>query len=128
MHDVGDCEAAAGFQNTKGFAQHLTLVGRKIDHAIGDDDVDRSRRKRNVLDLTLEELDIGDACLPLIVARELEHLVRHVEAVRLSGRANSARREEHIEAAAGAEIEDDLAGVEVGEHRRIATPEGCIRC
>ena len=47
--------------------------------------------------------------LPLIVPGQREHVVGHVETVGLARRADAARREQHVDAAAGAEIEHDLA-------------------
>ena len=62
-----------------------------------------------LLDLALQELDVRDAGLPLVLARQGEHLVGHVEAVGLAGRADPARREQDVDAAARAEVEDRLA-------------------
>ena len=59
--------------------------------------------------VALEELDVLGARLALVLAREREHLVGHVEAVGLAARADAARREQHVDAAAGAEIEHGLA-------------------
>ena len=35
------------------------LVGREVDHAVGDDHVDARVRERQLLDIALEELDVG---------------------------------------------------------------------
>ena len=64
-----------------------------------------------------------DARLPLVLARQREHLVGHVEPVRLAGRADAPRRQQHVDAAAGAEIEHGLARLQLGERRRIAAAE-----
>ena len=47
-------------------------------------DVDRLVRQRDVLDLALQELDVLGPRLPLVLARQRQHLVRHVEAVSLA--------------------------------------------
>ena len=47
-----------------------------------------------------------------------EHLVGHVEAVGLARRPDAARREQHVDAAAGAEVEHGLTGLQLGERRR----------
>ena len=60
---------------------------------------------------------------PLVRARELEHLVGHVQAVRLAGRADPAGGEQHVDAAAGAEVEHGLALVQVGDRGRVAAAE-----
>ena len=71
----------------------------------------------------LQELDVRQARLRLILARERQHLVRHVEAVGLAGRTDALGRQQHVDAAAGAEIEDDLAGLQLRQRRRVAAPE-----
>ena len=112
-HHVGDGEAAAGPQHAEGLAQDAVLVGGEIDDAVGDDDVDGVVGQRNVLDLALEELDVGGAGLALVFARQGEHVVGHVEAVGLARGPDAARGEQHIDAAAGAEVEHRLAGLAV---------------
>jgi len=50
-------------------------------------DVDRAGRQRDVFDVAAQPLDVLDPGLALVLAREGEHLVRHVEAVGLARRA-----------------------------------------
>ena len=59
--DVGHADPPAGAQHPVCLGEHRRLVGRQVDHAVGDDDVDRRGGQGNVLDLALEELDIGRA-------------------------------------------------------------------
>ena len=59
----------------------------------------------------------------LVAAGQLEHLVGHVESVRLAGRADPAGRQQDVDPAAGAEIEDRLALVELGDGRRVSAAE-----
>ena len=122
-HHVRDREAPARLQHAKRLAQHAVLVARKIDHAVRDDHVDRIVGQRDIFDLALEELDVLRAGLALVLAREREHLVGHVEAVGLAGRADAARREQHVDAAAGAEVEHRLARFQFGERGWIAASE-----
>ena len=69
-HDhVGDGEAAARLQHAERLAQHAVLVGREVDDAVRDDDVDRVVGQRDVLDLALQELDVGEPALALVLAR-----------------------------------------------------------
>ena len=56
-------------------------------------------------------------------ARELEHLVGHVEAVGLAGRPDAPGGEQHVDPAARAEVEDRLALVQVGDRGRVAAAE-----
>ena len=112
-----------GFRHAKGFAQHPVLVGRKIDDAIGDDHVDGVVGQRNVFDLALQELDVLDAGLALVLVGQRQHFVGHVETVGFAGGPDAARRKQNVDAAAGAEIEDDLAGIQLRQRRRIAAAE-----
>ena len=37
--DVGDLQPAAGTQRPEGLAEHAVLVGREVDHSVGDDEI-----------------------------------------------------------------------------------------
>ena len=65
-----------------------------------------------------------DAGLGGVAARELEHLVGHVEADGLAGGADAAGGDEHVGAGARAEVEHDFAVVEVGDGGGDAAAEG----
>ena len=80
----------------------------------------------NVFDFALEELDVFDAGLALVLAGEGEHVVGHVEAVGLAGGSDAFGGEQHVDAAAGAEVEDDFAGLEIDERGGIAAAERCV--
>ena len=121
--DIRNGEAAAGLQHAKCFAKDAILVGGKIDDAIRDDDIDRIVGKRNVLDLAVQKLDVFDAGLALVFVGEREHFVGHVEAVGFAGWADAPRREQHVDAAARAEIEHGFARFQFGQRRRIAAAE-----
>ena len=54
----------------------------------------------------------GRASLPLIFPGKREHFVGHVEAVHLSRWSNASGGQEHIDAAAGAEVEHRLSRLE----------------
>src|SRR5256885_5404855 len=45
-------------QNPERFPEDTILIGRQIDNAIRDDDVDGIIRKRNILDFTFEKFHI----------------------------------------------------------------------
>jgi hypothetical protein len=122
-HHIRDRKPAAGLEHTERFREDAVLVGGEIDDAVRDDHVHRVVRQWNLFDLALEELDVRHAGLLLILAGEREHLVGHVEPVGLAGSADAPRREEYVDAAARTEVEDDLAGVEVGERRGIPASE-----
>src|SRR5437762_6230965 len=76
-----------------------------------------------IVDAAYEKLDIGDAGFPLILAREGEHFVRHVETVDFACRANASCGQQHINSTAGAKIENGFARIQGGERRGIAAAE-----
>ena len=121
--DVADGEPAAGPQHPRRLAEDGGLVAGEVDHAVGDDHVDRVVGQRDVLDRALDELDVLDPGLALVCARQLEHLVGHVQAVGLAGRPDAAGREQDVDPAAGAEVEHGLALVQLGDRGRVAAAE-----
>ena len=122
-HHVGDGQAAARLEHAVRLAQHRPLVGREVDHAVRDDHVDARRGKGKRFDRPLEERRVAHARARLVRARDGEHLIGHVHAVRVTGRPDTSRREEHIQTRSAPEVEDGLAGAELGEERGVATPE-----
>ena len=76
-----------------------------------------------LLDLALEELDVVRAGSSLVLVGKGEHLVGHVEAVHFAGRTNAFGRQQDVDAAAGAEVEDRLALVELRKRRRVPAAE-----
>ena len=79
-----------------------------------------------MLDLAEPELDIAGAELASVVARLLEHLVRHIDADHAAGRADLPRRQEAIEPRAAAEIDHGLAGLHRRDRQRVAAAEAEI--
>src|SRR5690606_14921175 len=124
--DVGHLQASAGAQHAEGFGEDLVLVGAEVDDAVGDDDVDGRVRDGEMLDLAEAELDVGGPDLLGVAAGERDHLGGHVNAVDAAGLADHLRGEEAVDAAAGAEVEDDLAAFERGDGGGVAAAEGDI--
>ena len=62
-----------------------------------------------------------------VLLREREHLVGHVDPVGGARRADALRGQDHVDAAAGAEVEHRLALVQVGDRGRVAAAERCER-
>ena len=122
-HDVGHREPAARLQHTKRFAQHCVLVTRQVDHAVRDDHVDRIVGERDVLDRPFQELYVGCAGLALVLARQREHLVGHVETEGLPRRADPLRGQENVDATAGTEVEYRLARLQGNQRGRISATE-----
>ena len=114
------------------------LVRRQVDDAVADDHVKRLGRQRDGLDVALQELHVRDACLGDVARRQGQHLVGHVQAEDATRGSDATRRQEHVDAAAGAQVEDPLALVQVGhgdgvaaaqrgEHRGVRQLAGCQR-
>ena len=121
--DVGDADPAARAQDARDLGEDGRLVRGQVDDAVADDDVDRVGRQRDLLDVALEQLDVGHAGLGDVALGEGEHLVGHVEAEDAAGRADALGRQEHIDAAARAQVEHPLALVQLGHGDRVAAAE-----
>src|SRR3990170_2312607 len=120
---VRDTQAAAGPEHAMHLREHLRLVCRQVDHAVRDHHVHARVGQRHVLDVALQELDVVGPGLGGVAPCELQHLVGHVQTERLPGRADPLRRQDHVDPAAGSEVEHGLALPELGHGRRVATPE-----
>ena len=109
-HDVGHGEAAAGLQHAERLPQHLVLVARQVDHAVRDDHVHRVVGQRDVLDLALEELDVrrDRSCACSLRARaSISSVMSRPYALPVG--ADPPGRQQHVDAAAGAQVEHRLA-------------------
>jgi hypothetical protein len=60
-HHIGDPDPAARLEHAEGLSEHGRLVGREVDHTVGDHDVHGPSWERDGLDLALEELDVAGA-------------------------------------------------------------------
>ncbi len=101
---------AAGPEHAEAFGEDRGLVAGQVDHAVGDDHVDRVAGQRDRFDVPFDELGVGGAGLGGVVPGEIQHLLGHVQAVGLTGGADPAGGQQHVDAAAGAQVEDRLAG------------------
>ena len=79
--------------------------------------------QRQLLEVALDELDVLDAGRGRVGARELEHLVGHVEADRAAARRDAAGADQHVGAGARAEVEHDVAVAQVGDGGRHAAAQ-----
>src|SRR5437867_10316580 len=122
-HDVRNGKPPARLQDPKRLSEHTPFVGREIDYAVGDDHIDRILGQWHIFDFSLEKLDILRPRFALVLARELQHLVRHIETVGLSCRTDPPGREQNVDPASGSEVEDGFAFAELREHRGIAAAE-----
>ena len=112
-----------GFKTRNASRNTRSLSRGQVDDAIGDDHIDRVVGQGDVFDFAFQKLHILDAGLALVLAGERQHFIGHIEAVGFAGRADAPRREQHVDAAAGAEIEHRFARIELRQRRGIAAAE-----
>ena len=74
-------------------------------------------------DAAVEELDVRRPGLGGVAAGQLEHLDGGVESVGEAGRADPTGRQQHVDAAARAEVQHGVTGLQVGDGDRVAAPE-----
>ena len=122
--DVGDREAATRPEHPSRLAEDPGLVGGEVDDAVRDHHVDGLVGQRDLLDRSLDELDVR----PRPAARWLPRASSSISSVMsspyaLPRRADPAGREQDVDAAAGAEIEDGFALVELGDGRRVSAAQ-----
>src|SRR4051794_28052277 len=118
--DVGDREPAAVAQGPRGGAEGLRLVGDEVDDAVGDHGVEAPGLGRRLLDVALEERDVAVAVAVAQRACLGELLTGHVDADDRAGRADEMPGDEGVGAGAGAEVEDTIAGRQLGEVEHVA--------
>ena len=121
--DVGRPQPPARLQHAMSLAQDGVLVGREVDDAVGDDDVERRVGEGHVLHLAEAEAHVLGADAAGVATGKLDHVGAHVEADDAALRAHLLRREEAVEAAAAAQVEHRLALVQAGDGRRVAAAE-----
>ena len=66
---------------------------------------------------------VRDTGVARVLLGKREHLVRHVQPVGDTGRPDPLGRQDHVDSAAGAEVEHGLALVEICDSGRVAAPE-----
>ena len=115
-----------GFQRAKRLAEDLRLVRHEIDDAVREDHVRRVVGDRQMFELAQTKLDIAGLDLGRVLARLLQHLMRHVDADHPARLADLAGRKEAIEPGAAAEIDHRLAGLQCGNRLRVAAAEAEI--
>src|SRR5262249_27354363 len=119
--DVRNLDAPSGLQYAIGFGKNLILVRGQIDHAVGNDDVDRAALGRQALDLAEPELRVGESAGRRIDASLFDHGFGHIDADHAPARPDLARRQKYINAGAAAEIEHRHARLERQYPGRVAT-------
>ena len=95
----------------------------KIDDAVGNDDINGIVGQRDVLNFTLQKFDVLNSCFALVLVRQSQHFIGHVETVGFASRPHSLGREQNIDAATRAKIEDNFTGIQFGQGSGIAAAQ-----
>jgi hypothetical protein len=79
--------------------------------------------ERDVLDVVVQELGVGDPGLRGVLAGQGDHVRCGVQAVCFPARGDPAGGQEHVDAAAGAEVQHGLPGMQFGDSDGVAAAE-----
>src|ERR1700683_109795 len=81
-----------------------------------------------MLDFPLQKFHVVHSRFFLVFVRQCEHFIGHVQAIGFSGRADTLGREQYIDAAARAEVENGFSNVKFRQSRRISAAERSEHC
>eukprot|EP00128_Syssomonas_multiformis_P013320 Colp12_sorted_trinity150504_noHs@10098 len=110
---IAEVKLTTRFEHTEGLSQDCVLVGGKIDHAVGDDNIEIILLKTNIAEpfnIALLELDIwrlvskGLSVEVDVLARHGDLLVSHIHANNSSIFAHEARRKKAVSTRARPQI------------------------
>src|SRR5215217_3167912 len=127
-HHVRDGEPAPRLEDPQRLGDHLWLVRREVDDAVGAHHVHVILWQRYVLDVSLDELDVLHPSFCLVLLRQRKHLVGHVQPVSLAARGHPLGREQHVYAASAAQVQHVLTRRERGQRRGVAAPQRRRAC
>ena len=116
-HDVGEREPSARPKHARRLGEHPALVGREIDHAVGDHGVERAVLEGQLLDPRAMEAHVLVAAQALGLGKLLG---RDIHADDRAPRPDLRRGREHVHARAAAEIEHALAREQARETEVVA--------
>jgi len=121
--DVGDPDPTTRCEHPEHFGEHRGLVGRQVDHAVGDDDIHRGIGQRNVLDGARAELHIARTGLGGVCPGQGEHLLGHVHAVGEAGVPDPAGGQQHVDAPTRTQIQHPLPPAQLGHRHGVAAAQ-----
>mmetsp|Transcript_5415 Transcript_5415/g.13909 ORF Transcript_5415/g.13909 Transcript_5415/m.13909 type:complete len:308 (+) Transcript_5415:243-1166(+) len=132
--DVGDGDAASGFEDPGHFPVDLGLVGAEVNDAVADDAVDDVVADGEVLDLAEAEAHdvrqvgglLGEG-LAVQAPGLLEHLRGHVDADDPALGTHGPGGEEAVDAGARAQVDDDVPLAELGHRQGISAAQTEVR-
>jgi hypothetical protein len=68
-----------------------------------------------VLNFAFQKFYVIDSRFALVLVRQPKHFVSHIETISFAGWPDSLGREQDIDTATGAKIEDNFAGIQFGQ-------------
>ena len=80
-------------------------------------------RQRDRLNVAFEKFDVNRPRPASVIPGQAEHPIGHIQAIGPTGRADPASRQQHIDTAAGTQVEHRLAGLEAGDGDRITAAQ-----
>src|SRR6266542_4477487 len=95
-HDVRIEEATTRAEDPQHLGEGAPLVGREVQHAIGDDDIGGGALDRKVESVAAPQIDIGESRLGYPGLRLPEHRVRHVYSDGATLGPDRVRRQEKV--------------------------------
>ena len=126
--DVADAEPAARAEHPERFGQHAGLVGGQVDHAVGDDDIDVPVGQRDVLDVAVQELRVADTGLGGVLAGQGDHVRGAVQPIGLAAGGDAAGGQQHVDPAAGTEVQHGFSWAQLSDGDGIAAAEAGPQC
>jgi len=118
--DVGQGEAPAGGQHAGGLDEDAGLVRAQVDHAVGDDHVERGVVERQLFQPAVDEPDVRGAGAQPVGLGTLG--VGHVDAGDLPGRPDPVGGGERVGARPAAQVQHPRARGQGGEVEGVPDP------
>ena len=121
--DVRDRKPPAGTDDPVHLAEHLGLVRREVNHAIGNDEINAAILDREILCMAFAELDVRCGIAEVrhhdrrVAPGHREHLLGHVHTDHPAGLADAPASLKAIDSPARADVQHRLAK----PHRRQAS-------
>ena len=108
------------------FGKNFALVRCQIDDTVRDDPVHCAGFHRQILNLTLAELDAAETSSHGVGASFGQHLIGHVHPDHVPVRVNPAGGQKAINTCPAAQVHHRLPGSEIGVGRRVATAKAQV--
>ena len=129
-HDVRDGESPAGPDDPEHLPEHLALVRRQVDDAVGNDEIGAAVLDRKILRVAFAELDVRRRIAEVlhhdrrVPSGQCKHLVGHVYTDDPAGRADTTGGFEAVDTPARPDVQYGLPWPDRRQAGRRAAPVG----